>query len=114
MCIRVRCSASSSIQPTMSTSRLLASWMTAVTSPCASRLRRSAMAVSGLLTGRMLLTGSFSHADRQVGSRDPTRMQPRIHAVGGYKFGMRAILHDPARVENEHAVSYTHLRAHET
>ncbi|OLT55202.1 hypothetical protein BJF88_07085 [Cellulosimicrobium sp. CUA-896] len=62
--VRVRCRASSSIQPSMSTSPVSCCWTTAATSPPSSRLRREATsgarAVAGVveLGGRVVSSGT--------------------------------------------------------
>ena len=50
--VSVLCRARSSIQPTISTSPVVSSWMTAVTSPAASRLSSAATSGSSVLPAK--------------------------------------------------------------
>ena len=106
--VSVRRSASSSIQPSISTSPVSCCCTTAGTRPLASRLRRAAMAGSSAAELASIDSRSPVPARSPVSPGgllgDPGRVQPGVDAALGDQLGVRAALHDPAPVDDEHLV----------
>ncbi len=109
--VSVRCSASSSIQPSISTSPVSCCCTTAGTRPSPSRLRRCGdrRGRAGLVIDSSIpaLTGRRSArlgAGLTAWLGDPGRVQPAVDATLGDQPVVRPALHDPALVEDDHLV----------